>query len=55
MVSRTVMVALAVWLLLLTSVTVKVTKLAPVSLQLKEVLDKLKLATPHASLEPLLT
>ncbi len=56
MVSNTVMVAVPVLLLLFTSVAVKVTVTGlPTWVQLNEVCDKLKDATPHASLEPLFT
>ncbi len=56
MVSNTVMVAVPVLLLLFTSVAVKVTVTGvPTLAQVKVFGDKLKLATPHASLEPLFT
>ena len=55
-VSSTVIVAVLVLLLLLTSVAVKVTVTGvPTLAQVNEVCDKLKEATPQASLEPLLT
>ncbi len=55
MVSNTVMVALAVAVLPLASLTVNTTLLAPRLEQLNEVLDKLKLVIPTLSVEPLFT
>src|SRR5439155_1169163 len=52
--STTVTVAEQVWLLPLLSVTVNVTMLVPMLVQSKLVLSRLELATPQASLLPLL-
>jgi len=55
MVSNTVMVAFALAVLPLASLTVNTTLLAPKLEQLNDVLDKLKLVIPTLSVEPLFT